>query len=69
MKIVDVKLTKFKKKTWLGVDRDGHMHPSKEKMSQTAMIEIVTDDGFTFFQIFQCQFIRSEIIRFNMKFL
>ncbi|MFR1872524.1 MAG: hypothetical protein ACLSXO_08465, partial [Coprococcus sp.] len=47
MKIVDVKLTKFKKKTWLGVDRDGHMHPSKEKMSQTAMIEIVTDDGFT----------------------
>lgn len=46
MKIVDVNVTRFKKKTWLGVDKDGHMHPSKEKISQTALIEIVTDDGF-----------------------
>lgn len=47
MKIVDVKLIKFRKKTWLGVDRDGHMHPSKEKTALTALLEIVTDDGFT----------------------
>lgn len=47
MKTVDVKLVKFKEKTWLDVDRSGHIHPSKKKMSQITVIEIVTDGGFT----------------------
>lgn len=46
MKIIDVKLTKFKKKTWLGVDKDGHQHPVLEKTGQTALVEIYTDEGF-----------------------
>ncbi len=45
MKIVDVKLTKFRKSSWVGVDKDGHMHPSVKKDSSTSLIEIITDEG------------------------
>lgn len=45
MKIVDVKLTRFKKDTWVGADKDGHMHPCKRKDSSVSLVEIITDEG------------------------
>lgn len=45
MKIIDVTVTKFRKDSWVGVDRDGHMHPSVKKDSAAALIQIHTDCG------------------------
>ncbi|WP_251388112.1 enolase C-terminal domain-like protein [Mediterraneibacter agrestimuris] len=45
MKITDVRVIRFKKDTWLGSDKDGHMHPCKKRDSSVSLVEIETDEG------------------------
>lgn len=47
MKITDIKVTKFRKSSWLGVDKDGHMHPSVQKQSTTSLVQLFTDENIT----------------------
>lgn len=47
MKITDVQVTRFRKDTWLGADKDGHMHPCRRKDSSVSLVEILTDEGIT----------------------
>ena len=47
MKITDVKVTMFHKDTWLGADKDSHIHPCKKKDSAVSLVEIFTDEGIT----------------------
>ncbi len=45
MIITDVKVIRFRKDSWLGSDKDGHMHPCKKRDSAVSLLEIVTDEG------------------------
>ena len=47
MKIVDIKVTRFRKDSWVGIDIDGHMHPSIKSNSTASLVQVFTDEGIT----------------------